>query len=265
MADDRPLRAKRVLVTRAEEQSGPLMELLRAAGATPVAAPAIQILPPDDDTPLREAVADLARYDWLVCTSANAVRAIGELREQLQLPWPTTLRVAAVGAATARACSELGLTPSFQPTAAVADALGRELPVQDGTRVLWPRSAIAALDLAESLRARGAHVDAPIAYRTVASVGLLGIADALRDRRVDAITFTSPSTVRHFLDGIAAAGAPFHRLPAATRPLIAVIGPVTAAAARECGLAVDGVADPHGDAGLVATLSKLFASRTAPA
>lgn len=265
MADDRPLRAKRILVTRAEEQSGPLMELLRAAGATPVAAPAIQILPPDDDAPLRDAVADIARYDWLVCTSANAVRALAELRELLRLRWPASLRVAAVGSGTARALTEIGLTPSFQPSAAIAEALARELPLGEGARVLWPRSEIAALELAESLRARGAHVDAPIAYRTVASVGLLGIADALRDRRVDAITFTSPSTVRHFLDGIAAAGAPFNRLPAATRPLIAVIGPVTAAAARECGLVVDGVADPHDDAGLVATLAKLFASRTAPA
>lgn len=241
------------------------MEKLRAAGAIPFAAPAIEILPADDPAPLRDALASLAEFDWLVCTSANAVRALLAAREELDLAFPANLRVAAVGNATARALGEAGLRLDFQPSSAVAEALARELPVEKGTRVLWPHGNLAAPDLAEALAARGAVVTAPVAYRTVADIGLLGIVDALRDRRVDAITFTSASTVRHVVEGLGAAGVRLDKLPADARPLIICIGPVSAAAARECGVTVDGIADPSDDDGLVAALIRTVTSRTAAA
>ena len=258
--DDRPLAAARVVVTRAASQGAALVEKLRAAGATVVAAPAIQILPPDDDAPLTDAVAALATYDWLVCTSANAVRAVAERLDGVALP--ATLRLAAVGAPTARALQEaFGRTADFQPSVAVGDAMGRELPLAGGERLLWPRSALAADALADALRARGATVDAPMAYRTVASLELLGIADAMRDRRVDAVTFTSPSTVRHFVDGLATAGLRITKLAADARPAIVVIGPVTAAAAEECGLSVDAVAETSDDDGLVQAVIRSISRR----
>lgn len=264
MAEQRPLAARRIVVTRASAQGAALMEKLRAAGALPVAAPAIRILPPDDAAPLHEAVAALAVYDWLICTSGNGVRALLAARDE-SAPRPPQLRVAAVGNATARALQEAGLHVDFQPSAAVADVLARELPLSGGERVLWPRGDLAKIELAEALAARGARVDAPIAYRTVSDIGLLGIVDALRDRRVDAITFTSASTVRHMVEGLAAAGVRLARLPKDTRPLIVCIGPVSAAAALECGLEVDGVADRHDDDGLVEALIRTFASRSAAA
>jgi uroporphyrinogen-III synthase len=260
----RPLAATRVLVTRAATQGGALIEKLRAVGATVVAAPAIQILPPEDDTPLADSVAALARYGWLICTSANAVRAVADRRDGA--PLPTGLRIAAVGSATARALQDaFGRGADFQPSAAVAEALGRELPLADGERLLWPRSALAGDALADALRARGGAVDAPIAYRTVASIELLGIADAIRDRRVDAVTFTSPSTVRHFVDGLAAAGLRFTKLAADARPAVVVIGPVTAAAAEECGLAVDAVAASSDDDGLVQAVIHSISRRVSAA
>ena len=86
---------------------------------------------------------------------------------------------------------------------------------------------------------------------------------ALRDRRVDAITFSSASTVRHVVEGLGSAGVGLERLPVETRPRIVCIGPVSAAAARECGLPVDGIADPSDDDGLIAALIRCFANRTA--
>jgi uroporphyrinogen-III synthase len=265
MSDPLPLAAKRVVVTRAAAQGAALMEKLRAAGAIPFAAPAIEILPADDPTPLRDALAELSNFDWLICTSANAVRALLAAREEFGVTLPTTLRIAAVGNATARALAEAALPAQFQPSSAVAEALARELPVETGTRVLWPHGNLAAPDLANALASRGAVVTAVVAYRTVADVGLLGIVDALRDRRVDAITFTSASTVRHVVEGLAAAGVRLDRLPAESRPLIICIGPVSAAAARECGVTVDGIADPSDDDGLVAALIRTVTSRTAAA
>jgi uroporphyrinogen III methyltransferase/synthase len=265
MSDTRPLAAKRVVVTRAAAQGAALLEKLRAAGAIPFAAPAIRILPPDDTAPLRAALDALDGFEWLVCTSANAVRAMLAAQTELGFSWPRTLRIAAVGNATARAIADGGLPVHFQPTSAVAEALARELPVAVGTRVLWPHGDLAAPELHAALAARGAVVTAPVAYRTVADVALLGIVDALRDRRVDAITFTSASTVRHVVEGLAAAGVRLERLPAEQRPLIVCIGPVSAAAARECGLPVDGIADPSDDDGLVAALIRTVTGRTAVA
>lgn len=260
---DLPLAARRIVVTRAAAQGATLLDRLRALGAVPVAAPAIRILPPEDLAPLRTAAAELERYAWLVCTSANAVRAIGTAREDVADGWPTSVRIAAVGAATARAWQDLGLAVQFQPTRAVAETLARELPLAPGDPVLWPHGNLASREFATALRARGASVDTVVAYRTVSDIGLLGLVDALRDRRVDAITFTSASTVRHVVDGLAAAGLRIERL--ADRPRIVCIGPVSAAAAEECGMPVDAVADPHDDDGLVDALLRTFAGRTAPA
>ena len=264
MAVARPLLAKRIVVTRAAAQAAPLLDKLRAEGATPVATPAIRILPPDDLQPLREAAAALHSFAWVIFTSSNGVRALLAARDA-DAAWPAAVKVAAVGNATARALTESGIHVAFQPSAAVAEALGRELSIVSGAALLWPRGDLAGTELAATLTARGAAVTDVVAYRTVADVELLGIVDALRDRRVDAITFSSASTVRHVVEGLAAAGVRIERLPAGTRPLIVCIGPVSAAAARECGLPVDGIADPSDDDGLIAALIRSFANRTAPA
>jgi uroporphyrinogen-III synthase len=265
VAEERPLTAVRVIVTRPAAQAAELMDKLRAVGAVPVAAPAIEILPAEDDAPLHEAVQQLASYAWLVFTSANAVTQTAQALTALGRPLPADVRVAAVGSGTANACASHGLSVHFSPSAALGETLGRELPGVEGTRVLWPRGSLAPDTLADMLRERGATVDAPIAYRTVTNLDLLGIVDAMRDRRVDAVTFTSPSTVRHFVDGLAAAGVRMQRLPEHERPRVVCIGPVSAAAARECGLTVDAIADPHDDSGLVAALVRIFSERPAHA
>lgn len=259
--EGRPLAAKRIVVTRAEAQAAPFLAALRAEGAVPLAAAAIRILPPEDPAPLADALAQLEATDWLVCTSANAVRAVATARGAR--PWPATLRAAAVGVATAQALQAAGLPVSFTPSAAVADALARELPLRPGVRVLWPHGDLAEVGLAATLRARGADVHTAIAYRTVADVALLGLVDALRDGRVDAITFTSASTVRHVVEGLAQAGVTLQPTGRPARPLVVCIGPVTAAAARECGLTVDAVATPHDDHGLLTALKQAFVARLA--
>jgi uroporphyrinogen-III synthase len=263
MPDRGALTARRIVVTRAAAQSAALMDKLRVAGALPVATPAIQILSPENPAPLRDAAERLDAFQWCVFTSSNAVRALlGECGDDA---WPATVKVAAVGNATARALTDAGLAVHFQPSTAVAEALARELPVETGDRVLWPHGDLAKQELVAALSARGAAVDAVVAYRTVSDIALLGVVDALRDGRVDAITFTSASTVRHVVEGLAAAGVRLEQLPADTRPLIVCIGPVSAAAARECGLPVDGMADPSDDDGLVAALIRSFTGRIATA
>jgi len=263
MPDRGALTARRIVVTRAAAQSAALMDKLRVAGALPVATPAIQIISPEHPAPLHDAAERLDTFQWCVFTSSNAVRAL--LVEQDPELWPDSVKIAAVGNATARALADAGLDVHFQPSTAVAEALARELPIEPGDRVLWPHGDLAKPELTDALTARSAIVEAVVAYRTVSDIALLGIVDALRDGRVDAITFTSASTVRHVVEGLSAAGVRLEKLPVATRPLIVCIGPVSAAAARECGLPVDGIADPSDDDGLVAALIRSFTSRTATA
>ena len=254
-----PLRDRRIVVTRAGAAGDEFAARLRALGAEPVVCPTIAIAPPEDTGPLDAAIGGLARYDWLVFASANGVEAffarlaaLGHERGAL-----AHLRLGAVGPGTAAALAAVGRAPDFVPETHTAEALAAGLPAPLGARVLIPAADIARPALAEGLRARGAVVDTVVAYRTLASASAddTRVAALLREGAIDALTFTSPSTVRGFLATLAGAGldgAALHAL--ARRPLVACIGPVTAEVLRECGLPADVVATVHSAEGLMAAL-----------
>ena len=79
---------------------------------------------------------------------------------------------------------------------------------------------------------------------------------ALREQRVDAVTFTSASTVEGF---VLAAGPVLRAV--GRKPKAVCIGPVTAAAARKAGLSVAAVARPHTIEGLMAALERALRPR----
>ena len=259
-----PLQGRRIVVTRAQEQAGALVTQLRALGAEPLECPAIAIAPPTTYAPLDAAIGHLAQYHWVIFTSVNGVAAFRARLAHLGHD-PGALggiRIGAIGPATAAALTTAGLPPTFVPDTYVAEAIVAQIGDVAGQRVLLPRADIARAALAAGLRARGARVDEVTAYRTVPAPGLARVAEGLRSGTVDALTFTSSSTVRYFVQGLAAAGltmADLQRGP--RRPAILCIGPITAATAREGGLPVDAVADEYTTAGLVAALVRWF---TAP-
>lgn len=251
-----PLRGRRIVVTRAGEAGRRFAARLRELGAEPIICPAIAIVPPDDFAPLDAALAALDRFNWLTFTSANAVVAVLD-----RLPIarggaarPSALRVGVVGPATADALAAAGWQADAIPPVHTAEALVAALGAVASSRILFPASEIARPTLAEGLRARGAHVTVVTAYRTIAAP--LAVQEALlaqlRDGAIDAITFTSPSTVQGSAPLLAAIRQS-HRAPA-----IGCVGPITAAAAREAGLTVSAVATDHSEAGLLATLLDHF-------
>lgn len=243
------LGGKRIVNTRAVHQSSRLSKLLTECGATVIEYPCIAIAPPEDDRPLQEARANLVSFDWLVLTSANAVTALGSLGERAP-------RVAAVGAATAKAAREcLGVEPSVLPETFTAEALAEALPVRPGERVLFPASALARPTLVERLRARGAEVCVVEAYRTVPGTGGANLPLLLAEGAVDAITFTSASTVAFFLERLADDGGDTN-LPAGL--CLASIGPQTTAEALRLGLTVTLEAVPHTLEGLIHALENHF-------
>lgn len=255
-----PLYGWRVLVTRAEEQAGALAETLRRAGAEPVVLPTIRIVPvsgPALDAP----IADLDNYDLLVFTSANAVRhfarAAAARGVALVERGPKAL---CVGPVTARAAAEAGLSVEALPARfdaeGVLEALAQRYPLA-GRRILLPRAERAREVLPEGLRRAGAAVEVVAVYRTEPAPL---DADALRGRlvrgEIHALTFTSPSTVRHFF---AALDAPART--ATRRCVVAAIGPVTAAALGELGRHADVVAETSGGPALVEALVRARTAR----
>jgi uroporphyrinogen-III synthase len=247
-----PLQGKRVLVTRPRAQAGELVRRLRALGAVPIAFPTIRIAPPTDRyAALDAALRQLVTFDWVVFTSVNGVMHVWRRVAALGLDSSTLapLRLAAIGPATARALSGRGLRVDVVPDRYVAEALLAAIPQPTGQRFLLPRAAGARDLLQTGLQAAGAEVVEVYAYRT-APAELSPRALAMLDSGVDVLTFTSSSTVRHFVTQVGAARAQ----ALAMRALVVAIGPITAGTAHELGLRIDVVAPEHTIGGLVEAL-----------
>ena len=243
----RPLAGRTVVVTRPEEQAQALVDLLRRQGAEALEVATITIVDPaDGGEALRAAAARLDSYEWVVFTSVNSVERFVPLLGDP--PAVGSARLAAIGPGTAAALAHRGLAPDLVPEQFVAESLLEAFPAPSGgRRVLLPRAAVARHVLPEGLRAAGWDVDVVAAYRTETAHPP---AEALAAAAVaDAVTFTSPSTVRSYLE---TAG------PLAVPAVVACIGPVTAAAARQRHLDVDVVADVHTMEGLVEALASHF-------
>jgi len=168
-------------------------------------------------------------------------------------------RTAAVGPSTAEAArQQLGLEQIDLPAAYIADSLADHLPVEAGTRVLLPESAIARPTLADRLAARGAAVSVVQAYQTVCGEGGVDVSLLLAQKRIDALTFTSSSTVTCFLERVDREGG---RREDALAVTAVCIGPKTAATARDCGFTVLPIPAEHTLDGLVSALESYFAER----
>lgn len=244
------LRGRVVIVTRPPGQAEELAGPLRARGAEVIEAPAIRIEGVGPGGALDEAVRNAAagRFAWVVFTSAAGVEAwfgrsgdIGPGYEDIRAP------VAAVGTGTAEALMGRGRDPDLVPETFTTAALGDAFPEGTGA-VLLARADAAPVDLERALEAKGWTTIRVDAYRTVLADSLPGEArTALDEGRVDAVTFTSASTVEGFVR--ATGGAP-------DGVAAVCIGPVTAAAARDAGFAVAAQAEPHTIPGLVEAVSR---------
>jgi len=246
--DRRPLFGRRVVVTRARAQSSSLVARLRELGADVVELPTIALVDPDDGgAGLREAAGGLSTYDWVAFTSANAVERFVPLLRDARSFGP--VRIAAIGTGTASALARHNLAADLVPGRFVAESLLEALLALGDPpgRLLLPRAAGGRDVLPDGLRRRGWVVDVVEAYRTTTPVPSEELAQAVRG--ADAVTFTSSSTVTGYL---AAVG---QHVP----PVVACIGPVTAATARDAGLEVAVVAEEHTVEGLVRAVAEALA------
>jgi uroporphyrinogen-III synthase len=253
------LAGRTILVTRPQGEAVSLTRSLKERGAIALLAPAVRILNAPTGE-LDQAMAELTegRYAWLILTSRAGVDAVFDrLAANGSDAGSIPARIAAVGAGTARALEARGVSPDLVPETFTTEALGEAMPEGSG-RALLARADIAPEGLEATLEAKGWSTRRVSAYRTELIDALPTPAErALLDGRVDAVTFTSASTVRGFL-GMAA--DVWSRL--AARPSVVCIGPVTAGEAERGGLVVDAVADPHTIEGLVVALERVLGRPT---
>jgi uroporphyrinogen III methyltransferase/synthase len=254
----RPLAGRRILVTRARAQASGFVERLRRLGAEAVELPVIAIEPLGERRELEAAVrrlAGAAGARHAVFTSANAVRLVWEAVRSVGLDARcfAGVRLVAIGPETAAALMACGLSADLVPDEYVAEAVAEAMVAGGvaGARVWLPRAAAARDVLPERLREAGAEVEVLPIYRTVLPEDTAERLRAELGRRVDAVTFTSSSTVAHFREALDGADFP-------AGAVAACIGPVTARAAREAGYPVAVVAAEYTTAGLAAALSAYF-------
>ncbi len=260
----KPLLGKKILITRPRERASRFAALLREEGAEPVEVPTIQIVPPTSWEPLDRALMALHTYQWLVFTSVTGVQAFfGRFQAQNRLPEDLRgLSICAIGPATADELRGRGVQVAVMPSEYRAEALVESLsafPLQD-TRVLIPRAAVARDILPRALAERGAQVDVVEAYRTVLpSVDLApDICRLFEQGAIDAVTFTSSSTVTNFVTLLGEGDLP----QLLRNTVVACIGPITADTARSYGLIPTIVAEEYTVPALARAIVEYFDNRT---
>ncbi len=255
-----PLFGKTVVVTRPEEQSGDFIRMLEDRGAEPFSFPVIQTVPPEDWGPLDRALERLDGYNGLIFTSVNGVKFFSQrLREKdKDIRDLKGVKVYAIGPKTEEAVRALGIRVDVIPEDYVAESLIKSLGKEnvDGKKYLLPRALVAREILPAQLREMGAKVDVVPAYRTIAPKHRNeDLENRLKEGTIDVVTFTSSSTVTHFLDLIGREGRSLLK-----NVKIACIGPVTQQTAEENELTVDILPDQYTVEALVAAIEGYFSN-----
>ena len=230
--EKKPLFGRTVVVTRAREQASDSAALLAAKGARVLQFPTIKIVPLEDYTELDEAVRRLSGYGWIVFTSVNGVKFFRQRLAAAGLDARAlgSVKVAAIGPATAKAVEAMGITPDLVPSSYGAEGVAEamlKLGMQD-QKVLLPRAEEARDVLPRALREAGAKVDVIAAYRNIPSdENREKVMEALEEGRLDCITFGSLASI------------PLEELKKYPGVRFAAIGPVTAKTMRSLGLEPD--------------------------
>ncbi|MBI5571996.1 MAG: uroporphyrinogen-III C-methyltransferase [Desulfomonile tiedjei] len=261
--ETKPLFGKRIMITRSREQSRKMADRIAELGGEPLLFPTISIVSPKDLAPLDEAIRSIASFDWVVFTSVNGVerffQRFFEVREDIRdMAGP---RIGAIGPVTADALRSRRIK---------VDLLAKEFTQEgilelfshenmQGKRVLIPRAEAAREALPQGISAMGAEVKVVPVYRTVQpeAADIERARSLLQKKQVDVITFTSSSTVTHFLDMIGSADL----LRLLEGVALASIGPVTSRTLRTNGLQVHVEASEYTIEGLVAALSEYYRPR----
>jgi uroporphyrinogen III methyltransferase/synthase len=260
--DRTPLFGKNIVITRARAQASGLMADLTRLGANCIEIPTIRIEPPADNTPVIDAIHRIREYDWLVFTSVNGVQFFFDtlfgLGKDVRILGH--LKFACIGPVTKQRLADYGIVSDILPETFRAESVIQAFSTADiqGKAVLLPRAKKARTILPEELTKMGARVDEVTTYETVLEheAGPT-LNELLENRQIDAVTFTSSSTVTNFMSLLPSDKA----ADLLKHVAIASIGPITSDTVRSFGLAPTMEADPYTIEGLVDQLLTHYTQR----
>ena len=256
----RPLQGRRIVITRAREQSGELRDKLAALGAAVIELPLIEIVAAVESGVGDEIFSEIPSYQWLVFTSPNGVRFFFSefFRRFRDIRALGGARLAVVGAGTAKELNALHLDVDVMPTEHVGEALVEALCAFESVEnlkvlvVTGDRNRDVVVNGLTEQRAIVDHL--PVYATEDADAGGSDAAADFRQQGADVILFASGSAVESFVKQ-ASTLAP---RPGAKRPLTGSLGPVTSNVMRRSGLPVDfEAADTTMDALVAAVVKKL--------
>lgn len=240
--EGRPLFGKRIVVTRAREQAGQLTEMLTAQGAEVIELPFISVEPHFDGQRVSEVLAGIAVYEWVIFTSANGVKNFFDLfykaYDDIRCLGP--MRIAAVGAATAREIEKHKLKVDLIPKKANADALAQELIENEGVEsvqilvVTGNQNRESLVQRLESDEGRAIVDTLPVYKTSKTDLSHNPAAERFRKEGANAVLFTSSSTVKSFVEQHAALTLE----PDARKPAFGSIGPLTSKTLKELKLPI---------------------------
>ena len=255
----KPLFGKRILVTRSRAQASRLTAGLEDLGADCLEAPAIRIQPPADNyAALDKAIGSLADFDWIIYTSANGVEHFFSRLSEAGLDSRSLCgkKICAIGSATAQALEKHGIKADIVPKEYRAEGILSAMygKLKEGDKVLLPRAAEARSILPEELKRQGADVVVATAYETVAGeADGMALSEELANGSIDAVTFTSSSTVKNLLKLLG------DNAPELLKNVkIAAIGPITAETCKQNGLQVTVQAQEYTIDGLIQAVKEAF-------
>ena len=263
--DNRPLFGRNIMVTRSADQAGEFSSMLAEWGASVLECPTILIIPPEDFTQLDMALNGIAAFDWLILTSVNAVKFFFERFDFLGKDARAlgSCRIAVVGPQTAVALRNYGLRADLVPRDYKAEGVIAEFKKLNisGKRILFPKADLARDIIPLELERMGATCVTPVAYRNIQPNGMPEeAAQALEERQLDCITFTSSSTVINLSKMVGE-----RHLPDLLKDVaIASIGPITSKTCRELGLQVDIEPDTYTLAALTEKIREYFSIAPEP-
>ncbi|KWW15918.1 MULTISPECIES: uroporphyrinogen-III synthase [Peribacillus] len=257
MTPFQPLKDYQVLITRGKGQADGLKASIEENGGTPLLVPLLEFTLPDRLEEVRQCLAAIHTYDWIILTSQNGVDYFFQLLGKR----PRTLpKIAVIGSKTEVALKRYGYEADFVPSEFVAEGFVSEFItiLEPGTRVLLAKGNLARSVIAEAINEGGASCDEVIIYRTVLPASSeQELVHLIKNHAIDIITFTSSSTVNHFLQIMES-----HELGTyIDRIVIACIGPIAAKTAVKHGLSVDVCPDVYTTDAMVADIIHFIMKR----
>lgn len=257
--ENKPLFGKRIVITRTREQASKLRSALYENGAEVIEIPTIEVSPIKNER-VEEVLKRLRDFDWLVFTSENGIRFFFEALFEAGLDVRALggLKIAVIGPATFSALEKWGLKADLMPennfTQEGLSEAFKKIEVS-GKRILLIRAKTAREVLPQSLKKEGAEVEILPVYETLKPEDSLKLLKKALSEGVDAITFTSSSTVENFFELMKEGG-----LSLPKEVVLASIGPITSETLRKYGYEPTIEAKEYTIPGLVSALLTYYQS-----